>query len=375
MPPWILIHNVTKRRSVFPFVDPSARITQRELARKLGLSQATVSRALAGGARHAPGTCRRILEAAEALGYRPDPVLACLSAYRRTRRPSGRGAVLAWFGAAPAGEPSYELSLFRAARRRAEALGYGLEYHWERRPGYSPRGFERIFAARGVAGLIFGPRPEPHARVELDIAPFAAVALGRSVGWPPVDLVSTDHFQTMERCYRRLAELGRRRIGFCLTRSYNERVAGLWRGSYLNQQAAHPELEAPPPYQEDADEHCAFDRWLKAWRPDAIITMAGPAGCLAALRRRGLRAPRDLGLALLVLPEEEAKGRARHAGIVEPTERLAELAVDVVVGRIRNNERGAPAERRIHLLPGEWRDGPTARAPAAGRGKKAVSFG
>lgn len=338
-------------------MDTSARITQRELAQKLGLSQATVSRALAGGARHSAGTRCRILEAAEAHGYRPDPVLACLNAYRRTRRPINRGAALAWFGAAPAGEPSYELSLFRAARRRAEALGYGLEYHWERRPGYSSRRFERIFATRGVAGVIFGPRPEPHARVELDISPFAAVALGRSVGWPSVDLVSTDHFQTMELCFRRLAELGHRRIGFVLTRSYNERVAGLWRGSYLNQQAAHPGLAVLPPYQEADHEDGGFDRWLKVWRPDAVITMTGPAGCLAALRRRGIRAPRDLGLALLVLPEEEAKRLAGHAGIVEPTERLAELAVDVVVGRIRNNERGTPKERRIHLLPGGWRDG------------------
>jgi Transcriptional regulators len=337
------------------------RITQRELARKLGLSQATVSRALAGGARHSEETRGRILATAAELGYRPDPVLACLNAYRRTRRPIARGASLAWFGATPPSEASYERTLFLAARRRAEALGYGLEYHWERRPGYSARRFEQIFAARGIAGVIFGPRPEPYARVELEITPFAAVAMGRSVGWPPVDLVSTDHFQTMELCFRRLAELGHHRIGFSLTRGYNERVAGLWRGSYLNQQTAHPGLSVLPPFQEAEQDGEEFDRWLNACRPDAIITMAGPAGCLGALRRRKIRAPRDLGLALLVLPEEEAEGRPRHAGIVEPTGRLAELAVDVVVGRIRNNERGTPAPRRVHLLPGEWRDGPTTR--------------
>lgn len=336
------------------------RLTQRELARKLGVSQATVSRALAHHSRHSEETRLRVRQTAGTLGYRPDPVLASLNAYRRTRRPITRGQSLAWFGATPPDEASYETILFKAARRRAEALGYGLDYFREHTPDTTLERFEAIFAARGIAGVIFGPRPLPHARVELNIESLAAVAMGRSVQWPPVDLVSTDHFQTMEICFGRLHELGYRRIGFVLTRAYNARVAGIWNGSYFNQQRSRPGANVLPPFQGDDFADGRFDAWWRSRRPDAVITMAGPVGCLGELRKRKLSPPRDLGVALLVVPEP-APASARHAGIVEPVDQLAHLAVDVLVARIRNNERGIPAERRVHLLPGAWRDGASVR--------------
>ncbi len=335
------------------------RLTQRELAAKLGVSQATVSRALGRHARHSTETVERIRQAAEALGYRPDPVLSSLNAYRRTRRPISRGQSLAWFGATPSDEAPYETALFRAARQRAELLGYSLDYFWEHTPGTSLARFETILTSRGVAGVIFGPRPEPHSRIELNIESFAAVAMGRSIQWPPVDLISADHFQTMEICFRHLHELGYRRIGFALTRAYNERVAGIWRGSYLNQQHSLS-TTGPILFQEPSLDDGCFDQWLDQWSPDAVITMDDPIGCLGALRKRKLSLPRDIGVALLVVPEQEGLA-SRYAGVVEPVDRLAHLAVDTLVARIRNNERGIPVERRVHLLPGIWRNGSSVR--------------
>ncbi|EIQ00168.1 transcriptional regulator [Opitutaceae bacterium TAV1] len=340
----------------------AGRLTQRELARKLGVSQATISRALAKNSRHSAEMRKRVAAEAEQAGYRPDPVLASLNAYRRMRRPITRGQTLVWFGGTQEGDrSSYEAILFPAARTRAEALGYGMEYFWENEPGYSAQRYEQIFNARGVAGVVFGPRAQPHARIELKIENFAAVALGRSVDWPPVDRVSTDHFQTMEMCYSAVRDRGFRRIGFSMTENYSERVAGLWTGAFLGQQQHNPELaKIPPLLDDDAHSGSKFEVWFRKWKPDAIVTMGWHFGCLASLERMRMRFPQDVGVALLVVPEHEAS-LAGFSGIHEPVDDLAHFAVDILVGRIRNNERGVPRDRRVHLLPGAWHEGTTLR--------------
>lgn len=359
---FFLVYTNTIITLEYMHADNTKRITQKELAQQLGVSQATISRALAKNSRHSEKMRKQVSAVAERLGYRPDPVLASLNAYRRMQRPISVGQSLAWFGGMPHGE-GYDPLLYQAARTRAETLGYGLEYFWEYEPGYSTRRYTQIFNARGIAGVIFGPRQQAHARIELSIDRLAAVTVGRSVDWPPVDRVSVDHFQTMEACYKAVREHGFERIGFSMTGSYNERVAGLWAGAFLGQQLRNQKLvRIPPLLDDDAHSSGKFEPWFRKWKPDAILTMGWHFGCLASLRQMGVRFPQDIGVALLVVPahvpEKEPELRD-FSGISEPDQELAAFAVDVLVGRIRNNERGVPTERRVHLLPGAWIDGKT----------------
>ena len=52
-----------------------ARITQKDLAVHLGMSQSGISMALRGDPRIGKATQARVRAAADALGYRPDPVM------------------------------------------------------------------------------------------------------------------------------------------------------------------------------------------------------------------------------------------------------------------------------------------------------------
>lgn len=362
------------------------------------------------------------------MGYRPDPVLASLNAYRRTQQPIQRGQTLVWFGSRPHGQAGrYELVLFEAAQARAQELGYRMDYFWGEQPGYTLQRYTQIFNARGVAGVVFAPREAPHSKIELEIKDFAAVAMGRSVDWPPVDRVSPDHFQTMETCYAAVWERGFRRIGFAMTESYSERIAGLWVGAFLRQQlryctAAPQEDEAPqegttpqrertqqsttrkkplpkggarsaplqttsqgspqdnsqnrtqnpsqgiaiPPYLDRDTRSCGmhdlkrFEAWYTHWQPDAILTMGWRYGCIPLLQTMGLHYPRDVGLALMVVPRHDP-ALTHYSGIAEPVEELGSFCVDVLAERIRNNVRGIASSRRVHLLPGHWNEGHTLR--------------
>ncbi len=72
------------------------RSTQHHLARDLGLSQATVSMALAGNPKVAKAPIERVREAAKARGHRRDPALRALARYRARVRPPRFRATLAW---------------------------------------------------------------------------------------------------------------------------------------------------------------------------------------------------------------------------------------------------------------------------------------
>jgi len=342
--------------------DKGARMTQSELARHLGVSQSSISRALAGHPKHSAAFRARVKALAEREAYRPDPVLSSLNAYRRTRRPISAGSSLVWVGStAGPTDNEYDLRLYRAAKARAEELGYGLDHLSLAEEGMTPRRVEKICGARGTPGLIIGPPPDPHTRIEIDLGPMAAVAMGRSVDWPLVDLVSTDHCQTMELCYQRLVERGYRRIAYALTSSFNEKVMALWSSIFLGQQLRHPHLEPIPPLLDDErHEPKAFLAWFRRWKPDVVITMGWRFGCLGVMKQLGIRSPRDVSVALLAVLRDKAE-LGDYAGIREPSDSLAALAVSILIGKIRNNERGVPAHRGVHLLPGEWIEGATVR--------------
>jgi LacI family transcriptional regulator len=71
----------------------------REIARCLGLSHVTVSLALRDSSRVSASTKERIKKAANDMGYRPDPMLTALAAYRSSKSPAAIHSVVAWINA------------------------------------------------------------------------------------------------------------------------------------------------------------------------------------------------------------------------------------------------------------------------------------
>ena len=72
------------------------RSTIRDIGRKTGYHYSTVSLALRDHPRIPDSTKQIIRAAAEGLGYRPDPMLSALCAYRLTKRPPKEQTVIAW---------------------------------------------------------------------------------------------------------------------------------------------------------------------------------------------------------------------------------------------------------------------------------------
>lgn len=104
----------------------------RDIANKAGCHYSTVSLALRNHPRIAAETRERVQRAAAELGYRPDPMLAALNAYRVMKQPPRQSGVLAWLTNYPTRDfwrdVSCECIYHQGAQRRAEARGYRLEH-------------------------------------------------------------------------------------------------------------------------------------------------------------------------------------------------------------------------------------------------------
>ncbi|AHF92365.1 LacI family transcriptional regulator [Opitutaceae bacterium TAV5] len=339
----------------------SARLTQTDLARELGLNQATVSRALQGSLLLPKETIERVRAAAKAGGYRPDPGLASLVAYRRTKHPPGKGQCLAWLDSQHQPDlptrRTYPEKIFASSRKRAHEMGYRLEVFRTDTPEVTPQRLSRMLAYRRVEGIIFAPHSSPHTELPLALDNFPAVAVGHTVHIPRIDRVAHNHFESMLVVCARLRERGRRRIGLGLPSRSDMRSHGLWKAAFLLDQAAVPKARHIPVLQSEETDAPSFREWFTRWKPDAIILHLDHSGArLEQMKALGLSYPDDVSVALLSLPD----GYEAFSGIDERTEELGAFAVEALVSRIHNNQRGVPELPRMHMIEGNWREGTTA---------------
>jgi DNA-binding LacI/PurR family transcriptional regulator len=101
---------------------------QIEIAKRVGCSQATVSRALAGSPLISHATKENVLRVAEELGYQKNALVSNLMALLRTGRDPKHHSTIAYLTSFPSEAisevgPNYE-QYYLGVKQRAEILGY-----------------------------------------------------------------------------------------------------------------------------------------------------------------------------------------------------------------------------------------------------------
>jgi DNA-binding LacI/PurR family transcriptional regulator len=124
-------------------------------------------------------------------------------------------------------------------------------------------------------------------------------------------------------------------------------------------------LAAPPVplLRAEAWNKAEFVAWTEAHRPDVIVLHQHRPyldGVEAVLRERRLRAPRDLGLALLDLNPDPS----RYAGVIQDARRMGATAAEMLLGRVLLRDLSAPEFPKTELVGGMWNEGRTLRGIA-----------
>jgi LacI family transcriptional regulator len=334
------------------------RVSLRDVARAVGVSHVTVSLALRHDPRISAERRRQVEAAAARLGYRPDPMLSSLAAYRQAKQPVTIRSTVAWLNQWENPQALRQLHEFdgywRGARATAERLGYRLEEFVVKRDLTAAR-LQKILLTRNIRGILIPPHPTGFDLPEFDWSLFSIVRFGASVKVPRAHIVTSDQTKCAAMAFARVHERGYRRIGYVSSLRFDRDTKGNFRAGYLSSQDAllpvrqHlPDLflgETPT-----GREVRNLRRWLKTAAPDAIIATLS---CLPELLEgAGCRVPDDIAVATLSVADGHF-----DSGVDQDSFEIGQVAMSTLAGLIYQNERGIPEHCRRILVEGQWVDG------------------
>jgi DNA-binding LacI/PurR family transcriptional regulator len=332
-------------------------VTAFDVARLAGVSQSAVSRTFTPGASVAPKTRAAVLEAARALGYRPNLIARSLI----TRRSRIIGLAVGYL------HNQFYPSVLEALSARLQALGYQLLLFTAPQAGHADPLLEDILRYQ-VDGLILASttlssRLAAECRAHgIPVVLFNRTTDGRST----VESVTGDNRRGGRTIADFLVAGGHRRFAFMAgvehSSTSRDRERGFREGlaahgvSRIARVAGHYDFD-----RAGAAAAALFDAPV---RPDALFCASDHMAIAAidAARRRGLRVPQDVS----IVGFDDAVP-ARWAGydlttFLQPVDAMVEATVGLLQARLADP---ALPLRRI-VVPGVLIVRGSARLPASG---------
>jgi len=367
------------RESSNPLSVKIQKVSLDHIAKLAGVHKATVSRALRNHPTIPKATRDRIQEIAQREGYRPNPLVAMYQAQARASRPTSMQAALGWVNDYPNAASWREFpwlsGYLLGARQRCMDMGYRLEeinLHASSDYNNEARNIGKTLKAKGIYGIVLPLMLNyQYLLAEWENCVVAQIGSGHlrqnteestrfRFHTQRFAVADRDLFYNIRIAYQKLLELGYWRIGMVYSRYVDAEANSRAQGGFLVEQAHVAESDRIPilfleRFKEGRPP--AFDRWLEQYKPDAIL-------CVNPVVRDwvtelGLRVPEDIGLANLNIVSDVSD----WSGINEKHEEIGAAAVDLIIGSLSRNELGAPHQPRKIIIPGEWVQGKTLRAP------------
>jgi len=334
------------------------RITLLDIAKKLGVSNATVSLALNGHPRISIATRQKVIDMAEELGYRPDPMLSALAKHRSKRR--GKEAIhseIAWIsGADCKGLSISEADISRcgeSAIAAAEKSGYRLErYLINSEMGYQR--LDQILHTRGVHGILLAPLHENGNWQNFPWEKYAVVRYGNEQLGIPGHRVSPDHVENMKEAFRKIRGKGYERIGYIAGAASLPGAELREAGYHMAQKKMDDSLWIPVFHQQaddDVSHQRRFTEWMTKYRPQAIISEDMELHEL--LHHEGWD-PASLGIVYTSVCSE-----GDRTGICWNSEDIGKIGFQLLDSQIKVGYKGAPAIAQNVLIAGSWIEGKT----------------
>ncbi|RAK63869.1 LacI family DNA-binding transcriptional regulator [Hymenobacter edaphi] len=316
-------------------------VTIKDIARALNLSTSTVSRALRGSYEINPETKRLVLEYAERLNYRPNPIALSL------KGSSSRAiAVIV---------PQIANYFFSQAINGIEAIAYNRGYHviiFQTHESYE-REVANVQQAlsRKVDGLLISLSSETsdveHLRELLD----------RNMPIVQFDRVSTelnttkvvaDNFAGAFAATEHLIKAGRRRIAHLTIPPWisitQERLAG-YRAALEQYGLEYDEsLVRYGTFGPDEATTMVDDLLAQASPPDAFFTASDrlALGALAALQRRKIAIPQDVSLIGFTNLNVADLLSPSLSTVVQPAQEIGQIAAERLIELIERKQKAAP---------------------------------
>jgi LacI family transcriptional regulator len=313
----------------------SAPPTIIDVARESGVSYSTVSRVLNGYEFVKPTTRARVLQAAEKLGYVPNPQARSLA--------GGRSNLIGVL--VPGIDNGYISELLRGIDEELAKSDYNLIVYTTRRQ----TGRESVYAATIMNGaadglLLVAPMISANYISLLRDHQFPLVLIDQSDMTGKNSFVDATNWQGAYDATQYLIRLGHQRIGFIGglqgTTSAADRLDG-----YLTALADHnlpqdSRLIVPGHYVERGGYDAALALLDIPDRPTAIFAAndLSAFGAMEAIQQRGLRIPEDISLVGFDNLPQASLVYPKLTTIHQPLEQMGQVAVKMLLEQIQNPE-------------------------------------
>jgi LacI family transcriptional regulator len=330
------------------------RVTQKDIADKLGVHVSTVSLALKNHPRISDEKKKEVLETAEKMGYRPDPQLSALIHYRSKNQETKerpRIAFLTNWDEKNKWRTNYAHNCFyEGAEDQATKLGYSLEHFWIGEPGMTGKRLSRIIYNRGIKGVIISSFQYPQEDYEFDWTKFCSVKIDNLPLNLQAHTVRNDHLNIVRTAIRKTHEKGYKKIGLCLQENWGETVDYLWSAGFLWERSHLLKDNSVPTVYLKYEDEKVFQEWYKKHKPDAIISINKFA--INWLESMNLELGEDVGYVdLNAIPGETISGVSQKHTYV------GKAATDTLHSLMIRNEYGLPESPIVSMVAGEWIEG------------------
>ena len=193
--------------------------------------------------------------------------------------------------------------------------------------------------------MVLGARPLDNLSSGLRFEWFATATIGMSLRAPHLHRAVVDVNGSMEQIAERLRMWAAKRIGLVARRIHGTRISHPWLGAWAMAAESWRDREWLPPLVLEENEQKRIRPWLRANRPDAVLTM-WVRKWPGVLRRKG-------GPRLIDLVDNRETGLP---GPLQSSELIGSAAVDLVVQQLQRNVRGLPSPRHTTLVEAGWQD-------------------
>ena len=332
------------------------RVLMKDIAAKAGVHQTTVSLALRNHPSLPQKTRERIQKLADEMGYRPDPALSALIAYRQSTKKKRSEQVIAlvvnFLNKEDLTDNHVHPMLIKSARERAEELGYKVDVFWFGREYPDGRSLNRVLKARNIEAVILAAFYMDNLDLQMDWEFYSVVKINMLPENLAFDTVLTNQMFCVRTAMRKLRATGINRVGLAVAEHDEIHNRNMYSAGFLmGQRHLDPEDRIPPftfEKKPSAELLPEVLEWARENKLEAILSNWNSFDAVA------YHLTENEGQFCRFVPLDADDRTTVYGGIHQNHELAGRRAVDMVVGQIKTFRRGLEESPSMTLVHSSW---------------------
>ncbi|MEM5948365.1 LacI family DNA-binding transcriptional regulator [Spirochaetia bacterium 38H-sp] len=324
-------------------------ITQKEVAKRAGVSVMTVSRVINGNPNVKEETRKKILRIIEELDYHPNSAARSLS----SSKIGSIGIVAPLANNIGLESNPYFIGLLRGIEWEGINRGFDILISTQRRHGENDFPFFRLFFEKKADGLIFLSANFTEKEIKtIQEKKIPCCIVGEKQISADIPVVDSKNREAMKTLVQHLIELGHKKIGFLHSaiRTYHmeERFAGFQEAIRENNIDFDPDWLYYGDFTEESGAQALDTLLSRKSRPTAIVcgTDSMALGVIRRARELGIKIPEDLSVTGFDCTPESRVVHPSLATMAQPLVDMGRTAAEILIDIL---EKRDPPPSRIEF--------------------------